>query len=951
MVESTRPGDAISARLAGADVVLPCTDPYEPDPAELTAACEAALVLARRARISLEETRLAAHDFAGTSSAVAMVAQLMEVDEPGARRAGQLRELAARGAELAWRGGRAARSVTGAVERVDVDAVVRAFCRDGGTGAVAPRIEGAAVAGRHVLVDRTRLVAALSRLVDNARRAGASSITVRLGHRAGRVTVTVEDDGCGLEASTPADLFTPFVSRWPVRSDGLGLSETSEFARDHGGEFSLAARDAGAGCTATLTLPVVDGTDRGRAMTAAPGSDPEWAVARVLEGVARRARLEESLEALVATMEDHLPDSRCSILLFDPATDSLHHGAGARLPTPYRRAIDGVRIGPAVGSCGTAAYVRDEVVARDIAVDERWEHYRDLALPHRLRSCWSTPILDVDRGVVLGTFAVYHASPWAPDQDATGLVQRLTHVAAVAISTSALHAQLVESEARFRSTFETTGLGLALVTADGTIVEANEALGSMMNRSVVGETLADVLHPDDAAVLGSSMAGLLTAVPQDDERRSLGRPEVRLRPSGAGTELWAAAGVSPVRAGSEHARLFCVELFDLTERRRVAQARRETAVAEAASHAKSELVALVSHELRTPLNAVIGFAQVLQGMTVTAEQQRAGVDHILGAGRHLLRLINDLLDLTGAESGQLHLDLASVAADEIIAESLDIVRSLADERSITLLGPAPGVRRTVLADAQRVRQILLNLLGNAIKFTEPGGTVTVDLAPGRITVTDTGPGIPADDLQHLFVPFRRRSGCASEGSGLGLAVSQRLAGAMHGRLGVDSVPGQGSAFWVELPPGDPAPGADPHGRRDPAGQAPAGRVLYLEDDPASRELVRAALAPWPDVEVVTARCCAEARVRITDAPPDILLLDVELPDGNGWDLLREVSNLGQAVPLVVTAGSRSAPADMAAVEVLGKPLPMEDFLGAVSRILSSGPVSSRRPRRVPGGSA
>ena len=187
-------------------------------------------------------------------------------------------------------------------------------------------------------------------------------------------------------------------------------------------------------------------------------------------------------------MERYLPDSTCSILLLDQDSGTLRHGAGARLPAPYRAAIDGLQIGPLAGSCGTAAFTRQEVVVADIATDERWADYRHHALPHRPAVVLVKAHPRVDRRVVLGTFAVYHGEPWVPGPSATELVQRLTHVAAVAIGTAALHGQLVESEARFRSTFEAAGLGIALVGPSGTIQDANAALIAMAGRPLVGES-------------------------------------------------------------------------------------------------------------------------------------------------------------------------------------------------------------------------------------------------------------------------------------------------------------------------------------------------------------------------------------------------------------------------------------------------------------------------------
>jgi len=704
-----------------------------------------------------------------------------------------------------------ARSSGTAVELVDLATVVSAICLGAGPrGPLELRVDAGAEVP--VRVDRVRLAEALGQLIDNSRRADAGVVTVRIGVEpatqgtSDRAIVTVVDDGRGLpESWTAEEALAPFASGWSPPGAGLGLAEVAEFAADHGGTLRVEPRGDGRGVSAVLRFPVAEpcgpsglgGRADGGVLDAAdPGpADPDWALASILEGIARRDPLGQSLEALVATMERHLPDSICSILLLDQDTATLRHGAGARLPAPYREAIDGLHIGPLAGSCGTAAFTQQEVVVADVATDERWADYYHYALPHGLRSCWSRPILDVDRRVVLGTFAVYHRIPWLPGPSETELVQRLTHVAAIAIGTAALHGQLVESEARFRSTFEAAGLGIALVSPAGTIQEANAALTAMAGRPLVGESLAGLLVDDDAEATQESMGSVL-ARPGDDGR--LAAAEVRVRRLD-NEPVWVAMSGSLIRGPAGEPRHFCIELFDLTERRRVAQARRERAVAEAADRAKSELLALVSHEVRTPLNAVIGFAQVLQSTALPPDRQRDGIEHILGAGRHLLQLINDLLDLTGAEAGQLQLAPESVEAAEVVAEAMQIVAGLAAERGITLHAPAACGGPAVWADRQRLRQVLLNLLGNAIKFTQIGGAVDVVLTPGVVVVRDTGGGIPADQLPFLFTPFHRAGNSNAEGSGLGLALSQRLMLAMDGDLTLVTSSAQGTTFRLLLP--------------------------------------------------------------------------------------------------------------------------------------------------------
>ncbi|ACV78398.1 ATP-binding protein [Nakamurella multipartita] len=804
LVRSTEPAAAIAAQLAGADLVLPWTDETPPREADLAAARVAARLLAGRARGVRRQTREAAHEVAGQAGALTLLAELLGPDQPPTR-AEQLRRLAARGAQLAWQAGRVARTAGAVVERVDVAAVVHALAR---TGPAELDLHVDAPAPVVALVDQARLIRSLEQLIDNARRAGARQLTLRVSGRPGPagVRVLVVDDGPGLPAGwTSQTATTPFVSGWAEPADGLGLAEVADFAADHGGTLRVTPRPDAAGVRVELRLPAAADTGPHPGEVVPPPADADGALAGILEGIARRAPLAESLEDLVATMERHLPDSRCSILVLDQDTRTLHHGAGARLPAAYRAAIDGLSIGPQAGSCGTAAFTRQEVVVADIATDRRWADYRAQALPHGLRSCWSRPILAVEQGVVLGTFAVYHAEPWVPDESAIELVQRLTHVAAVAIGTAALYGQLVESEARFRSTFEAAGLGIALVGPSGTIQDANAALTAMAGRDVVGQRLVELLDPRDAAGTADALAALLR---QPETEQRLAPAEVRVRRAGEPEPLWAALSGSLIRGSQSEPRHFCIELFDLTERRRVAQARRAQAVAQAADRAKSELLALVSHEVRTPLNAVIGFAQVLRGLPLTPERQSAAVEHILGAGRHLLQLINDLIDLTGAETRQLQLTFEPLPAGPVVAEAMQIVAGMAEERSIALSSRAVGAGPAVWADRHRLRQVLLNLLGNAIKFTPAGGRVEVIVGDGEILVRDTGEGIAPDQVPLLFTPFHRAGTSSAEGSGLGLALSQRLMRAMGGELTLLSTGAGGSTFMVVLPAAAPAAVSD-----------------------------------------------------------------------------------------------------------------------------------------------
>jgi PAS domain S-box-containing protein len=248
-------------------------------------------------------------------------------------------------------------------------------------------------------------------------------------------------------------------------------------------------------------------------------------------------------------------------------------------------------------------------------------------------------------------------------------------------------------------------------------------------------------------------------------------------------------------------------LRDITSRKQAEQALEEAKqAAEQANQAKSEHLARMSHELRTPLNAILGFAQLLE-LDELGEDQRDSLGHILSASRHLLALITEVLDIAAIEAGRLQLSLEPVAVAEVVGEAVSLIRPLADQHGILLVSPAHPCTEQVLADRRRFKQILLNLLSNAVKYNRPGGSVRLacNQPSGeqfRIEVADTGPGIPLESIERLFVPFERLEADLMggvEGTGLGLPLSKRLAEAMSGALEVTSAVGQGSTFWVELP--------------------------------------------------------------------------------------------------------------------------------------------------------
>jgi CheY-like chemotaxis protein len=326
----------------------------------------------------------------------------------------------------------------------------------------------------------------------------------------------------------------------------------------------------------------------------------------------------------------------------------------------------------------------------------------------------------------------------------------------------------------------------------------------------------------------------------------------------------------------------------------------------------------MSHELRTPMNAILGFGQLL-AMDARSQDQKESVEHILKAGRHLLGLINEVLEISRIEAGRLRLSLEPVPVGETLRAAVDLVRPLATERGVALETGAPDGQQHVLADRQRLQQVLLNLLSNAVKYNRAGGSVVVSCAtaPGdrlQIRVTDTGPGIAADSLPRLFVPFERLGAEASgmEGTGLGLALTRHLVEAMGATIAVESQVGVGTTFsiWLPLaatPALAPAAAAGERQVAAPGLQRPQ-RVLYIEDNLSNLRLVERIMERRPNVKLLSAM---QGRVGLDLArehQPDLILLDQHLPDVQGDEVLRALRGdpRTRAIPVVILSADASA---------------------------------------------
>jgi CheY-like chemotaxis protein len=359
----------------------------------------------------------------------------------------------------------------------------------------------------------------------------------------------------------------------------------------------------------------------------------------------------------------------------------------------------------------------------------------------------------------------------------------------------------------------------------------------------------------------------------------------------------------------------------------------------------------MSHELRTPLNAILGFAQLLEMDELSADQHES-VEQILRGGRHLLGLINEVLDISRIETGRLAMSPEAVSVHGAIEETLALIRPLAAARNISIQSPtSEECEWNVRADRQRLKQVLLNLASNAVKYNVEAGTITVwceESTEGRVRigVSDSGSGIPAHRLERLFTPFDRLGAEEGEveGTGLGLALSKGLTELMGGTLSVESANGRGTTFVIELAPTADPLAMHPEPTGDESGEHWGGSatrtVIYAEDNPSNLRLVQRLLARRGNIRLVTATRGDVVADLVRKHRPDLILLDLHLPGLGGEDVLRVLQadpETARTPTVVVSADATPGQIERllaaGAKEYLTKPLDVARFIAVVQASL------------------
>src|SRR6266851_4650416 len=505
-------------------------------------------------------------------------------------------------------------------------------------------------------------------------------------------------------------------------------------------------------------------------------------------------------------------------------------------------------------------------------------------------------------------------------------------------------AALETSEQSSRQIFEEAPIGMAVVNLDRRFTTVNTAFCDMMGYSeeeLLSRSPLDITYPADVEESERLAQDLLDGTAHSSVEKRYVRKN--------GKVLWTTRTACVIRDEASQPRHFLVMVEDITQRKNTAVALQQAKdEADRANSAKSEFLSRMSHELRTPLNAILGFGQLLERQNPT-ETQRNWLGHIINAGRHLLDLINEVLDISRIEAGRLPLSPEPVCVNEALQEALDLMRPLAAERAIALsMQSCMEQGCYVLADKQRFKQVALNLLTNAVKYTPIGGSVTISYTSFgkdalRVIVTDSGAGIAPEKLSRLFTPFDRLGAEQSDvqGTGLGLALCRRLMHEMRGSIGVNSSPGHGSTFWIELPrtekaliKASPEKAVSSHQLEDSA--AAKRTILYIEDNLSNVTLVEQIRAERPEIELIPAM---QGQVGIDIArrqSPDLILLDLHLPDLPGSEVLAQLKaeEATRHIPVVVISADATARQierliDAGARDYLTKPLDVAKFFRVV----------------------
>lgn len=486
------------------------------------------------------------------------------------------------------------------------------------------------------------------------------------------------------------------------------------------------------------------------------------------------------------------------------------------------------------------------------------------------------------------------------------------------------------SETRFRNLLQATPDALFIIDDQGRI-------------ELINQRAVEQFGYTEEALRGNTMATVMPAI-QPAAGMQANRDVFARRKDGS--EFPADVTLSSIAfANGTHT---CAAIRDVTERWEAEQTLRKAKMAaEAANQAKSSFLSAMSHELRTPLNAILGFSQLMRDDPKLSREHRENIGEIYMSGEHLLKLINDVLDLSRVEAGRMQLSIEPVQVGDLIEACTSMTEAMARHHGIAIVVRTEACSNALVrADRTRLLQTLLNLVSNAIKYNRAQGSVELSCAhrPDRILrfgVTDTGLGISPEKQSNLFVPFARLGKEFSniEGTGIGLSLSKQIIEIMGGELGFDSELGKGTTFWVDLPYiGEAASPEGPVGQQ--AGQAGEITLLYIEDNPISQQLVSQILAARPAYRLLQSTVPTTGLQIALEARPELILLDIDMPDMSGLEVAARLKTEVATRYIPILAVTAENPDDVAALRdrslfagYVAKPINRQLLLDGIDKTL------------------